>query len=166
MAEDLGREFPRLRKFATLSPVPGFRRWLTTIAPTLVNGRRSRDLGELLERVGQDPRTAVQQNHQSELMTLCAYYLLQAKKGTKPLDPVARFHLANGARLERLNWGADLSTSGLANAFGLMVNYVYALSDLERNHEAYAQQARVVASREIEKLSTQTLFTDRRRNQE
>ena len=166
VAEDLGREFPRLRKFATLSPVPGFRRWLTTTAPTLVNGRRASDLAELLERVGQDPRTAVQQNHQSELMTLCAYYLVQSKKGTKPLDPVARFHLANGARLERLNWGADLSTSGLANAFGLMVNYVYALSDLERNHEAYAQQARVVASREIEKASLQTLFTDRRRNQE
>ena len=99
-------------------------------------------------------------------MPLCAYYLVHAKKGSKPLDPVARFHLANGARLERLNWGADVSASGLTNSFGLMVNYVYGLSELERNHEAYAQQARVVASRDIEKLSMQTLFTDRRRNHE
>ena len=66
-------------------------------------------------------------------------------------------------RLERLNWGADTSASGLANSFGLMVNYVYGLSELERNHEAYAQHSRLVASRELEKLSQQTLFTDRRR---
>ena len=95
---------------------------------------------------------------------LRSYYLLQAKKGTKPLDPVARFHLANGARLERLNWGADISASGVTNSFGLMVNYVYGLSELERNHETYAQQARVVASRDIEKLSAQAVLSDKRRN--
>jgi malonyl-CoA decarboxylase len=99
-------------------------------------------------------------------MALAAFYLLQAKKGTKPLDPVARFHLANGARLERLNWGADTSASGITNSFGLMVNYVYGLSELERNHETYAQQARVVASRDIEKMSMQAMLSDRRRNGE
>ena len=166
VAEDLGREFPRLRKFATLSPVPGFRRWLTTTAASLADGRRAQELADVIARVSSDPRAALSNGHQQELMPLCAYYLLQAKKGSKPLDPVARFHLANGARLERLNWGADVSASGLTNSFGLMVNYVYGLSELERNHEAYAQQARVVASRDIEKLSMQTLFTDRRRNHE
>ena len=164
VAEDLGREFPRLRKFATLSPVPGFRRWLTTTAPTLVNGKRAHELSSLLTRIGDDPRTGVPNGQQHDLMTLAAYYLLQMKKGTKPLDPVARFHLANGARLERLNWGADTSASGITNSFGLMVNYVYGLSELERNHEAYAQQARVVASRDIEKLSMQALLSDRRRD--
>jgi malonyl-CoA decarboxylase len=166
VAEDLGREFPRLRKFATLSPMPGFRRWLLTTAPTLVNGKRGAELAELVERLGAEPRATLPVEHQQTLMTLAAYYLLQAKKGTKPLDPVARFHLANGARLERLNWGADISASGLSNAFGLMVNYVYGLSELERNHEAYAQQAKVVASRDIEKLSMQALLSDRRRNHE
>ena len=166
VAEDLGREFPRLRKFATLSPVPGFRRWLTTTAPTLVNGRRASELATLLTRLGDDPRMGVPNGQQQDLMTLAAYYLLQAKKGTKPLDPVARFHLANGARLERLNWGADISASGVTNSFGLMVNYVYGLSELERNHETYAQQARVVASRDIEKLSGQAVLSDKRRNGE
>ena len=163
VAEDLGREFPRLRTFATLSPIPGFRRWLLSTAPGLVNGRRATELAELVTRIGEEPRATVPADLERDLTALCAYYLLQVKKGVRPLDPVARFHLANGARLERLNWGADTSASGLANAFGLMVNYVYALSELERNHEAYAQHSRLVASRELEKLSQQTLFTDRRR---
>ena len=164
VAEDLGREFPRLRTFATLSPVPGFRRWLTTTAPGLLSGRRGAELNDLVTRLNEDGRTPLADTFEREVTALCAYYLLQVKKGTRPLDPVARFHLANGARLERLNWAADTSSSGLANSFGLMVNYVYGLSDLERNHEAYAQHAKIVASRDLEKLSHQSLLTDRRKN--
>ena len=88
-----------------------------------------------------------------ELTVLCARYLLQAKRDNEPADPVARFHLANGAALQRLNWMGDPSSAGLQRAFGLMVNYVYRPVDLERNHEAYARTYQVVASRAIERLS-------------
>jgi malonyl-CoA decarboxylase len=140
VAEDLGREFRRLRTFATLSPVPGFRRWLAGAAPQLVD----KDIAESPAR--------------AELSRLCAYYLLHAKQGKLPLDPVARFHLSNGARLERLNWLGDTSATGIRRAFGMTVNYVYRLQDLERNHEAYARQYRVVASQEFERLARQSLL--------
>ena len=88
-----------------------------------------------------------------ELSRLCAYYLLHAKHGKAPLDPVARFHLANGARLERLNWLGDTSEMGMRRSLGLTVNYVYRLADVERNHGVYAKDYRVVASREFERLA-------------
>ena len=87
------------------------------------------------------------------LIRLCAYYLLHARQGHVPFDSVARFHLANGARLERLNWLADPSATGIRRSFGLMANYVYRLDDLERNHEAYAREHQIVASRDIERLA-------------
>jgi malonyl-CoA decarboxylase len=86
---------------------------------------------------------------------LCAYYLLHAKRGHEPLDPVARFHLANGARVERLNWMGDTSQTGLRRSLGLTVNYVYRLGHVERNHEAYAKQYRIVASSEFQRLARQ-----------
>ena len=82
----------------------------------------------------------------TELMRLCAYYLQHVKHRNEPADAVARFHLGNGARMERLNWLADTSKTGMARSAGLMVNYVYRLKDIERNHEAYAKEQQVVAS--------------------
>ena len=79
-------------------------------------------------------------------MRLCAYYLLHAKHDGEPVDAVARFHLGNGARMERLNWLADASKPGMARSAGLMVNYVYRLDEIERNHEAYANEHEVVSS--------------------
>ena len=89
----------------------------------------------------------------NELSALCARYLLDARRNKEPLDPVARFHLANGARLERLNWMGDTSRPGLERSLGLMVNYVYRLSDVEKNHEAYTAKYQVIASSEIERLA-------------
>ncbi len=89
-------------------------------------------------------------------MRLCAYYLLRAKQGPDPLDPVARFHLSNGARLEKLNWLGDTSEIGMRRSAGLMVNYVYRLDDLERNHEAYARDRRIIASRRFEVLARES----------
>jgi malonyl-CoA decarboxylase len=89
----------------------------------------------------------------NELSSLCALYLLDAKRQKEPLDPVARFHLANGARLERLNWMGDTSIAGLDRSLGLMANYVYRLADVEKNHEAYAAKYQVIASPEIERLA-------------
>ena len=95
----------------------------------------------------------VPESLQKLLMRLCAWYLLHAKQGAEPLDPVSRFHLGNGAALERLNWLGDTSESGMARSAGLMVNYVYRLGDVERNHERFFSEHAVVASRSIEKLA-------------
>ncbi|MGE3512557.1 MAG: malonyl-CoA decarboxylase family protein, partial [Vicinamibacterales bacterium] len=88
----------------------------------------------------------------AEASRLRAYYLLHAKRGDAPLDSVARFHLANGARLERLNWKGDVSPIGMRRSLGMTVNYVYALGELDRNHDAYADRYDVVASRELQRL--------------
>ena len=86
-------------------------------------------------------------------MPLAAEYLLDAKDGLgRPLDSVARFHLGNGARLERLCWPADVSANGLATSAGVMVNYRYDLKRLEDNHEAYANEHRIIASDAVRKL--------------
>jgi malonyl-CoA decarboxylase len=158
VAEDLGREFPRLKTFATLSPIPGFRRWLAMIA------KDQPEVGALLARLDTgrwfDDHAAAA-DMQKQLVRLCAYYLLHAKQGLDPLDPVARFHLGNGARLEKLNWLGDISTMGMRRSAGLMVNYVYRLEDVERNHEAYARDRRVVASRRFEVLARES-FAARR----
>jgi malonyl-CoA decarboxylase len=161
VAEDLGREFRRLRTFATLSPVPGFRRWLAGTASQLGDRGISAEILPLLADPDHQPLIDGRNNSfpaRSELSRLCAYYLLYAKQGRLPLDPVARFHLSNGARLERLNWLGDTSETGIRRAFGMTVNYVYRLRDLERNHEAYARQYRVVASQEFERLARQSLL--------
>jgi malonyl-CoA decarboxylase len=160
VAEDLGRQFPRIGTFATLSPVPGFRAWLTGLAETLRGKPGEAELAELLARLErpewhEDQEIAAAT--QRDLIRLCAYYLLHAKHGQEPLDSVARFHLGNGARLERLNWLGDTSPAGMSRSAGLMVNYVYRLDDVERNHEAYARDHRVIAARRFEVLAKESL---------
>ena len=98
---------------------------------------------------------------QRELMRLCAHYLVDAKHGQEPLDSVERFHLGNGARLERINWLGDTSAAGLLRSAGMMVNYVYRLGEVDRNHEAYAREHRVVAVRQVEKLAQESLLARR-----
>ena len=144
VAEDLGKEFPRIRRFATLSPIPGLRAWLqSNVEPELL---------AKLEDPGWLDDSKLREELEERMVPLCAYYLLRAKRGKEPLDPVARFHLRNGARLERINWLGDTSPAGLKRSAGLTVNYLYRLSDLERNHELYTRDYAVAASREIEAL--------------
>jgi malonyl-CoA decarboxylase len=157
VAEDLKREFPHLRTFATLSPIPGFRRWLDGTEARVQqsmgpNAEQQLALLSAVERPGWHAGE-VPEPLQKLLMRLCAWYLLRAKNGAEPLDPVARFHLGNGAALERLNWLGDTSESGMARSAGMMVNYVYRLEDVERNHERYFAEHAVVASRAVEKLA-------------
>jgi malonyl-CoA decarboxylase len=144
VAEELKREFPHLRRFATLSPIPGLRRWLDQSADK-----------ELLKKI-EDPAWhlgEIPDSLQAQLTRLCAYYLLHAKHGEEPLDAVARFHLGNGASLERLNWMGDSSEQGMARSAGMMVNYVYWLAEVERNHERYFRERRIVAAPAVEKLA-------------
>src|SRR5882762_4401650 len=161
VAEDLGREFPRLKTFATLSPVPGFRKWLTGGTGLSEGDPRHAQLSALHAKLdGQDwfADKARAAEVLKQLSRLCAYYLLYAKQDDEPLDPVARFHLGNGARLERLNWLGDISAAGMRRSAGLMVNYVYRLDDVERNHEAYARERRIVASRRFGVLAKDSLL--------
>ncbi len=158
VAEELGREFPRLKTFATLSPLPGLRAWLTDQADQYP------DLAEWLAQIeapGWPQDKTGSAESQRQLIRLCAYYLLHAKQGRDPLDPVARFHLGNGARLERLNWLGDTSDSGMRRSGGLMVNYVYRLDEVERNHESYAKEGRIVAARRFEVLARESLIARR-----
>ena len=129
VASDLHAELPNLKLFATLSPVPGLRSWA------------QRRLGDA---VPADPE---------QLAGLAAWYLTREWHEGHALDPVARFHLGNGARLERINVGADTSPRGLAQSFGVMVNYVYDLGDVEKNHEEYVNRHHVVRSAAVDKLA-------------
>lgn len=146
VVEELQREMPWLKTFVTLSPVPGYRKWLLkTDLSDLVDESMA---GALREPVGSVIRTEVYEAH----LKLCAHYLLQAKSGDLPKDPVARFHLGNGARLHRLHGGADLSAKGREQSAGIMVNYLYDLSKIEVNHEAFFDEGRVAASRSVLRL--------------
>jgi malonyl-CoA decarboxylase len=155
VVDDLGKEFPRITTLATLSPVPGFRAWLVERV-AMAPGSISPALGALVAK-GDDVSAAEIAGAsiaiRKELMERCARYLISTGAGVGAQDPVARFHLANGARLERLNWMGDTSPTGLRRSYGLTVNYVYRLTDLERNHEAYANQFRVATSRAFRQLA-------------
>lgn len=156
VAEDLGREFPRLKVFATLSPIPGFRRWLAGAAKAKGADPALGPLLERLQAVDWHTDKPLAAEAQKRLAPLCAHYLLEVKQGREPLDPVARFHLGNGARLERLNWLGDVSEAGMQRSFGMMVNYVYRLVEVEANHEAYAQAGRVAASGRLLSLARES----------
>ncbi len=155
VVEDLGKEFPRVRTFATLSPIPGFRAWLLE-RTTTARGSISPALATLVAK-GDDITAAdiaaVPGALREELMDRCGRYLLSTNDGVGAQDPVARFHLANGARLERLNWMGDSSPAGLSRSYGMTVNYLYRLADLERNHDAYANQFRVASSRAFQRIT-------------
>ncbi len=160
VVEDLGRELPRLKSFATLSPVPGFRAWLASVAHAPHGVPARAEIGALLaqlERQSWFEDKALSSELQQRLAPLCAHYLLHAKQEQEPADPVARFHLVNGARLERLNWLGDTSAAGIRQSAGVMVNYVYHLGSVERNHEAYARDRTIVASRRFQSLAKGSL---------
>ena len=155
VVEELVKERASLRTFVTLSPVPQFAKWLTRTLSEgdsdLVNDVE-RDRLQLLD----EPDwiyTYGNEGVRPLLMRLAAHYFLVAKnKDGYPVDPVARFHLGNGARLERLNWQGDISAKGLREAHGLMCNYRYELKDIEKNHEAYENEGVVAASRQVHSL--------------
>jgi malonyl-CoA decarboxylase len=154
VAEELKREFPHLRRFATLSPIPGLRRWLDQ-----KRAENSKELA-LLGKLEQPDWHAgeVSDALQRTLLRLCAYYLLHAKQENEPLDPVARFHLGNGAALERINWMGDISANGMQRSAGLMVNYVYWLNEVERNHERYFREHTIAASPAVEKMARECVL--------
>lgn len=155
VAVELRSEFPRIRRFATLSPIPGFRSWLAAQRERLCAGANADALRALFERLEASdwPRGEGAAAAEQLLVPLAAYYLARARRGLEPIDAVARFHLGNGAVLERLNWLGDTSLHGMARSYGLMCNYVYRLGEVERNHEIFVNEHRVLASSTVERAA-------------
>ena len=156
VVEEVSREMPKLSTYVTLSPVTNFAGWLKQERAE----ERSAALNEadkaVLAALDQpawwtNEETAAQV--QDTVMRAAAWYYLRARNQRGlPVDAVARFHLGNGARLERINWLGDTSERAMAQAYGLMVNYQYDLDDIEKNHEAYAEGPTVVASGSVQRL--------------
>ena len=165
VVETLKDEFPKLKTFATLSPIPGFRGWLDKNAAAMMDRLDDKARTALVRALGLEPPTAAQFLDAANaalslpdkspvrlmLMHCAAHYLGLAMEAGKPLDPVARFHLGNGARIERLNWAGDPSPKGLKQSYGLMVNYLYDLRRLDK-HRSLLAQGKIPVSGEIEDL--------------
>ncbi len=165
VAETLNEEFPKLKTFATLSPIPGFRGWLAKNAAAMLEKLNDKDRAALGRAVGFEPPSAghlltaaegalaLPEKSPLRLMLLrcAAHYLGQPVDDAKPLDPVARFHLGNGARVERLNWAGDPSSKGFKQSYGLMVNYLYDLKRLDK-HRALLAQGKIPVSGAVQDL--------------
>ena len=156
VVEDLAKELPSLKSFVTLSPLPAFRSWLFRALSSgelhYLSETQREQLGKVRD-IGWSQDEAEQDALQPAVLAAAAHYLIVAKdRSNRPLDPVARFHLGNGARLEQINWLGDTSEKGIRQALSLMVNYRYDLRDIERNHEAYVNQGSVIASKSVRSL--------------
>jgi malonyl-CoA decarboxylase len=157
VAEEIARETPKLSTFVTLSPAPNFAQWLArerANEQSQVISASDRAALANLDTVGWWQTEATREPVKEPMIRAAAWYYLHARtRNGSPVDSVARFHLGNGARLERLNWLADTSERAITQACGLMVNYLYDLEDIEENHEAFAQQRTVVASKAVTSLN-------------
>ncbi|MGA0570665.1 malonyl-CoA decarboxylase [Variovorax sp. VNK109] len=165
VVEELRAEFPKLRTFATLSPIPGFKSWLAkNLAAQIehLDDKQRAELGKVVDFAPPGPShvlaamddvlaLAPKSPLRQFIVRCAAQYLARSLVDGKPADPVARFHLGNGARVERLNWAGDPSAKGLKQSYGLMVNYLYDLKRLDKHRHMLAQ-GKVPASGEIDSL--------------
>ena len=146
VVEEVGKRHPKAKRYVTLSPIPGFCQWLDKQQEQL-----DVDLHEI-RSTARVEGAEVAQTTQHQMLALCAQYLVNERgRGNQALDPVARFHLGNGASLHAIHWAADLSEKGLHQSAGLMVNYLYDLDSIEENHDAYFDQGEVAISRHVAK---------------
>lgn len=154
---ELKQELPNIKTFSTLSPIPLFRKWLDQsfedgqVADVLSDPELANAYYEFKQRDVQESGELTDED-QNLLTRLCGHYLTEVKRRNMPYDPVARFHLGNGARLERINWGGDVSPNGIKQSYGLMVNYLYDLPTIEKNHEAYVNNDEIIISDQVARL--------------
>jgi len=156
VVEEISREFPKLANFVTLSPVPRFAEWLKKERASEESTIPEEDRAVLAatDTPGWWREEANIARLREPMLRAAANYFLHARgRARLPYDPVARFHLGNGASLDRLNWPGDLSERGVQQANGLMVNYRYDLGEIEQNHEAYAEHRTIVASSAVKRLA-------------
>ena len=167
--EDLRRDLPQLKVFATLSPLPGFRKWLdqaagdatrlasadaVKLARTFGTDAREATLAAALARPGWASDAKLAEALREPMEKLCARYLLKEKSGGQPLDPVASFHLNNGARVHGLFWLADPSTRGMRQSYAMMVSYRYDPDEVDRNHERFLHNGQIAASSRVQRLAS------------
>ena len=156
VVEEITREMPKLSTFVTLSPVTSFAAWLKderAVDSSAALSEADKAVLAALDDPGWWRDEEKAEHLRLPVMRAAAWYFLRARtERGSPLDAVARFHLGNGARLERINWLADTSSRALSQAHGLMVNYLYDLADIEKNHEAYAEGRTVVAASAVQRL--------------
>jgi len=170
VVDDLARDLPNVKTFATLSPIPRFRRWLSRRLQSDEDGGLLTESDSQAIRAAsgdEDARAGLENLLESPewprnreiasvlepvLLRLCAHYLVREQDGHRASDRVEHFHLTNGARIERINWLADTSPRGLAQSAGMMVNYRYKLDEIEKNHEAYTGTGKVTTAPAVRKL--------------
>ncbi len=166
--DDLKQGLPGLKQFATLSPIPLFRSWVRQnpdqladafteadwkkLAPLGVDGPQSSAFQEMVEKVQWRENPVLSQHLKAPFTRLASRYLSTARRGEAPYDPVARFHLGNGARIERVHWMADTSPKGFDQSFGLMVNYLYNPEAIEHNVENFVRKGEVAMSGTIKRM--------------
>ncbi len=155
VVDDLKIELPSITRFATLSPIPGFCSWLVD----LLVDPPDNGLGDDVRTLASSPEWLTdddaREQFQAELIRLCVHYLARETNGAGPRDPVARFHLGNGASIERINWGGDMSDKGLVQSAGIMVNYAYDLDAIVANHEAFVHDGKIALSSSVKSLLAQ-----------
>jgi malonyl-CoA decarboxylase len=151
VVDELRRAVPTLREFVTLSPIPGFSAWLRSFEP------EEPWLVELKAALPENPDPETLEPLRKPLTKACARYLLSQRRPGVPVDPVARFHLGNGAQLRQLNWLADTSLKGLRQSAGMMVNYAYDLDSIERNHERLLDLGEIAVSRAVRAVADQKI---------
>lgn len=163
VVDRLSREFPKINTYATLSPIPGFAKWLDKKLAEEEEDILISSETKILKKLGAGNLQAVLQGSwlknekEKEVLEpiikrLCAHYLLNEKRKKLALDPVANFHLTNGARVERLNWLGDVSAKGTKQSHTMMVNYLYQLSKIDDNHERYLSAKSIAASNQVKGL--------------
>lgn len=169
VVETLKMELPNIKTFSTLSPIPNFRRWLQSLQSTEVAAMLGDDdsnrLSELSSQLNCDadivclldrPDWHFDQQITAIVQPLLEKLLFQYFHATRedglPVDPVERFHLGNGARVERTNWLGDVSEKGFSQAYGFMVNYLYPIKDIDKNHELFATKNKIVISSAVKSL--------------
>ena len=167
VVQELQLEFPSIKTFVTLSPIPGFERWLASTEESAeqVEGEESqqqstREIKNAAAVLAAKQRVAAlaateetAEEYADDIRSLVFHFLTEARKGKYPADPGARFHLGNGASLYRIHAHADLSDKGLQQSRGAMVNYLYDLDSIEMNHESFANEGRVQFSDKLKSLA-------------
>ncbi len=163
---DLANKMPNLKQFCTLSPIPGFMKWVKKHANSHELGKYGssaidvifeEDLSKgVLRKILKDEAVVADKTTHKDLKptikSICAHYLINAKRGDLAYDRVANFHLTNGARIHQINWAADTSDKGIKQSAGLMVNYIYDIPSIEKNHETYITLGEIPVSAKVKKL--------------
>lgn len=150
VVQELQGQYPTIKNFVTLSPIPGFSNWLSKESAWTSANEKARNLRLELTEFGEDEIGS--ERARIVIRKLVILYLLHAKKGRYPADPVARFHLGNGARVHQVHAGADTSAKGVSQSRGAMVNYFYDRASIEKNHEGYVTEGRVYHNEKLDSL--------------